>query len=125
MRHRRALLPAFAVTALLLAAGCSSPAPHAAPPAAGQGQDVRATDGPSSDTDHSLTVAAAPPPPRPPQQARPAQTGGRTRPRSPSARTTAGPDAPSSPRHRRGTGLRSPCDPLALLLGGAAQGRRR
>ncbi|OXY96918.1 hypothetical protein [Streptomyces diastatochromogenes] len=60
MRHRRALLPAFAVTALLLAAGCSSPAPHAAPPAAGQGQDVRATDGPSSDTDHSLTVAAAP-----------------------------------------------------------------
>ncbi|MFF4575243.1 hypothetical protein [Streptomyces sp. NPDC001410] len=59
-RHRRALLPAFAVTALLLAAGCSSPAPHAAPSATGQGQDVRATDGPTGDTGHSLTVAAAP-----------------------------------------------------------------
>ncbi|MFG2124264.1 hypothetical protein [Streptomyces sp. NPDC048710] len=59
-RHRSALLPAFAVTALFLAAGCSSPSPHAAPPAAGQGQDARATDGPTGDTGHSLAVAAAP-----------------------------------------------------------------
>ncbi|MFF7971266.1 hypothetical protein [Streptomyces sp. NPDC007905] len=59
-RHRRALLPAFAVTALLLAAGCSSNAPHADQPAVGHGQDVRATDAPTGGTDHSLTVAAAP-----------------------------------------------------------------
>ncbi|MEU5536989.1 hypothetical protein [Streptomyces sp. NPDC020362] len=58
-RHGRALLPAFAVTALLLAAGCSSPAPHAEQPASGHGQDIRAAEGPA---DHELTVAAAPTP---------------------------------------------------------------
>ncbi|MFJ9820659.1 hypothetical protein ACIRU3_36385 [Streptomyces sp. NPDC101151] len=60
MGHRRALLPAFAVTALFLSAACSSPAPRAEQPAAGHGQDVRASDGPTDSTDHSLTVAAAP-----------------------------------------------------------------
>ncbi|MFI1764991.1 hypothetical protein ACH41H_23460 [Streptomyces sp. NPDC020800] len=58
-RHRRALLPAFAVTALLLSAGCSSSAPHAEQPVSGHGQDVRAAEGPA---DHQLTVAAAPTP---------------------------------------------------------------
>ncbi|KOV60383.1 hypothetical protein [Streptomyces sp. MMG1121] len=61
MRHRRALLPAFAVTTLLLSAACSSPAPHAEPSAAaGHGQRLTATDRPADDADHSLTVAAAP-----------------------------------------------------------------
>ncbi|MYX95108.1 hypothetical protein GT045_09850, partial [Streptomyces sp. SID486] len=42
MRHGRALLPAFAVTTLFLAAACSSPAPQAAgQPAAGQGRQAR------------------------------------------------------------------------------------
>ncbi|WEO94886.1 hypothetical protein A6P39_013160 [Streptomyces sp. FXJ1.172] len=61
MRHRRALLPAFAVTTLFLAAACSSPAPHAEPPAsAGQEQRFTATESPADAADHSLTVAAAP-----------------------------------------------------------------
>ncbi|MFG3015709.1 hypothetical protein ACGFZB_35765 [Streptomyces cinerochromogenes] len=61
MRHRRALLPAFAVTSLFLAAACSSTAPSAGDrPAAGAGQQVRATEQPADGTDHSLTVAAAP-----------------------------------------------------------------
>ncbi|MEU1010672.1 hypothetical protein [Streptomyces sp. NPDC005890] len=61
MRHRRALLPAFAVTSLFLAAACSSPAPQAAQqPAAGQEQQIRATEPAAEGTEHSLTVAAAP-----------------------------------------------------------------
>ncbi|MEV5879837.1 hypothetical protein AB0L75_37615 [Streptomyces sp. NPDC052101] len=61
MRHRRALLPAFAVTALFLAAACSSPAPHAEPSAAaGHGRHVEVADQPADGTDHSLAVAAAP-----------------------------------------------------------------
>ncbi|UFR01875.1 hypothetical protein KBP30_12050 [Streptomyces sp. Go40/10] len=61
MRHRRALLPAFAVTSLFLAAACSSTAPPAADgPASGTGQQVRAAEQPAAGTDHSLTVAAAP-----------------------------------------------------------------
>jgi hypothetical protein len=60
MRRRRALLPAFAVTTLFLAAGCSSPAPHAERPSAEHGQEIRATDGHAAGQDHSLTVAAAP-----------------------------------------------------------------
>ncbi|WP_256725870.1 hypothetical protein [Streptomyces sp. IMTB 2501] len=61
MRHRRALLPAFAVASLFLAAACSSSAPHAEPPAsAGHGRHVEVADRPADDTDHSLAVAAAP-----------------------------------------------------------------
>ncbi|KOX08489.1 hypothetical protein [Streptomyces sp. NRRL B-3648] len=65
MRHRRALLPAFAVTSLFLAAACSSPAPQAAAqavrqPAAGQEQQIRAAEPAAESADHSLTVAAAP-----------------------------------------------------------------
>ncbi|MES4890501.1 hypothetical protein [Streptomyces sp. NPDC096012] len=62
MRHRHALLPAFAVTTLFLAAACSSaPTPHAERLAAGEhGQRTRVDDGPNDDTDHPLTVAAAP-----------------------------------------------------------------
>ncbi|MEU1406792.1 hypothetical protein ABZ471_31345 [Streptomyces sp. NPDC005728] len=60
MGHRRALLPALTVTALFLAAGCSSSAPHAEPPSAARGQEVRVADEPTGGTDHSLTVAAAP-----------------------------------------------------------------
>ncbi|MFI9808109.1 hypothetical protein ACIHEJ_27710 [Streptomyces sp. NPDC052301] len=57
-RHRRTLLPAFAVTTLFLAAACSSPAPHAEQSTAAQ--QVRTTASPSDGTHHSLTVAAAP-----------------------------------------------------------------
>ncbi|MEV6838003.1 hypothetical protein AB0N17_26415 [Streptomyces sp. NPDC051133] len=57
-RHRRSLLPAFAVTTLFLAAACSAPAPHAEQPAAAE--QLRATPSPSDGTRHSLTVAAAP-----------------------------------------------------------------
>ncbi|MEU6591974.1 hypothetical protein ABZ923_22570 [Streptomyces sp. NPDC046881] len=61
MRHRRALLPAFAVTSLFLAAACSSAVPRAAElPAAGQEQQIRATEPAAESTDHPLTVAAAP-----------------------------------------------------------------
>ena len=61
MRRRRALLPAFAVTALFLASACSSPAPHAEQSSAAEhGQQVEADDGTADGTDHSLTVAAAP-----------------------------------------------------------------
>ncbi|WP_234357550.1 hypothetical protein [Streptomyces puniciscabiei] len=61
MRHRRALLPAFAVTTLFLAAACSSPASHTGPSATtGQGRQVEIADGPADGTDHSLAVAAAP-----------------------------------------------------------------
>ncbi|GGV15309.1 hypothetical protein GCM10010260_63030 [Streptomyces filipinensis] len=62
MRHRRALLPAFAVTALFLASACSSSAPHAEPPAtAGHGpRAAGATGEPDAGTDHPLAVAAAP-----------------------------------------------------------------
>ncbi|MER6028083.1 hypothetical protein [Streptomyces sp. NPDC001851] len=61
MRHRRALLPAFAVTALLLAAGCSSPTPHAAAGTAGNGPtQVKVADQPADGPAHSLAVAAAP-----------------------------------------------------------------
>ncbi|MEU2059989.1 hypothetical protein [Streptomyces sp. NPDC013455] len=61
MRHRRALLPAFAVTTLFLAAACSSPAPGTErPPAAAPGSQTRAADRPVDGPDHSLTVAAAP-----------------------------------------------------------------
>ncbi|MGW2649127.1 hypothetical protein ACWC2T_30470 [Streptomyces sp. NPDC001393] len=61
MRHRRALLPAFAVTALFLAAACSSPASHAGSPATdGHGRQVEAAERPSDGTDRSLAVAAAP-----------------------------------------------------------------
>ncbi|MGW7820957.1 hypothetical protein ACWGLF_23130 [Streptomyces puniciscabiei] len=61
MRHRRALLPAFAVTTLFLAAACSSPASHAGPSAtAGHGRQVEVADAPADGTDHSLAVAAAP-----------------------------------------------------------------
>ncbi|WP_229881943.1 hypothetical protein [Streptomyces alanosinicus] len=61
MRHRRALLPAFAVTSLFLAAACSSTTPHAEPSStAGHGRQIEVVDGPADGTDHSLTVAAAP-----------------------------------------------------------------
>ncbi|MCC5474002.1 hypothetical protein [Streptomyces barringtoniae] len=61
MRHRRALLPAFAVTTLFLAAACSSPAAQAGPSAtAGHGRQLEAADRPADGTDHSLAVAAAP-----------------------------------------------------------------
>ncbi|MFF8731210.1 hypothetical protein ACF073_32695 [Streptomyces sp. NPDC015171] len=61
MRHSRALLPAFAVTTLFLAAACSSPAPAAAgQPATGQDRQVLATADAAAGPDHSLTVAAAP-----------------------------------------------------------------
>ncbi|MEU2717288.1 hypothetical protein [Streptomyces sp. NPDC007205] len=61
MRHRRALLPAFAVTALFLSAGCSS-APHAEPTGtAGNGHpQVEVADTSADAPDHSLAVAAAP-----------------------------------------------------------------
>ncbi|MEV6055041.1 hypothetical protein [Streptomyces sp. NPDC052107] len=59
MRHRRALLPAFTVTTLLLAAACSSPASHAEPSAtAGHDRQVEAADRSADGTDHSLAVAA-------------------------------------------------------------------
>ncbi|MEU6671231.1 hypothetical protein [Streptomyces sp. NPDC046727] len=62
MRHRRALLPAFAVTTLFLAAACSSPAPQTAHrPTAGQEQRIRAAEDTADGPDHSLTVAAAAP----------------------------------------------------------------
>ncbi|OOQ46729.1 hypothetical protein AFM16_28310 [Streptomyces antibioticus] len=57
LRHSRALVPALAASALLLAAGCSSPPSQAAPPASTAGS--RADASPDS-TDRSLTVAAAP-----------------------------------------------------------------
>ncbi|MEU0009172.1 hypothetical protein ABZ079_34235 [Streptomyces sp. NPDC006314] len=61
MRHRRALLPALAVTTLFLAAACSSPTPHAERSAAGEhSQQIKADDRPADGTGHSLTVAAAP-----------------------------------------------------------------
>ncbi|MFI2205904.1 hypothetical protein ACH47Z_35055 [Streptomyces sp. NPDC020192] len=61
MRHRRALLPAFAVSTLFLAAACSSPPPHTEPSAAaGPGQRITTIDRTADGTDHSLTVAAAP-----------------------------------------------------------------
>ncbi|QHA07238.1 hypothetical protein GQF42_31560 [Streptomyces broussonetiae] len=64
MRHRRALLPALAVTTLFLASACSSPAapdPDAKPPVSeGQGQRLTVTEPPAGGADHSLTVAAAP-----------------------------------------------------------------
>ncbi|MEU8031553.1 hypothetical protein AB0C13_23410 [Streptomyces sp. NPDC049099] len=62
MRHRRALLPAFAVTSLFLAAACSSPTPQAEPPGtAGNGRpQVKVADRPADGPDHSLAVAAAP-----------------------------------------------------------------
>lgn len=60
MRHRRALLPAFTATALLLVAACSSPTSHAEPSAAaGHDRRVEAADRPADGTDHSLAVAAA------------------------------------------------------------------
>ncbi|MGW3196496.1 hypothetical protein ACWDBD_18275 [Streptomyces sp. NPDC001118] len=60
VRHRRALLPALAVTSLFLAAACSSPASHAEPSAStGHGRQVEVTGRPDG-TDHSLAVAAAP-----------------------------------------------------------------
>ncbi|KUN00570.1 hypothetical protein AQI95_34235 [Streptomyces yokosukanensis] len=60
-RHGRALLPAFAVTALFLTAACSSSAPHAEPSAAaGHDRQVEVTDRPADAPDHSLAVAAAP-----------------------------------------------------------------
>ncbi|MEU6776887.1 hypothetical protein [Streptomyces sp. NPDC046759] len=64
MRHRRALLPAFAVTTLLLTAACSSstaPTAHASPatPSAASGHG-RQADGAVDRTEHSLAVAAAP-----------------------------------------------------------------
>ncbi|MFJ8035174.1 hypothetical protein [Streptomyces sp. NPDC096032] len=62
MRHRRVLLPAFAVTTLFLASACSSQAPHAERSAAAEhGQRIEADTAPADDhADHSLTVAAAP-----------------------------------------------------------------
>ncbi|MGW0410585.1 hypothetical protein ACWDZX_04700 [Streptomyces collinus] len=64
-RHRHALLPAFAVTALLFAAGCSSAPPQAVGPTADHGRGGRiaadaSTDASTGDPDHRLTVAAAP-----------------------------------------------------------------
>ncbi|MFD9095067.1 hypothetical protein [Streptomyces collinus] len=60
-RHRRALLPAFAVTALLFAAGCSSAPPQTPGPTADHGRGGRtAADASTGDPDHRLTVAAAP-----------------------------------------------------------------
>ncbi|MGW1915493.1 hypothetical protein ACWCQS_33375 [Streptomyces sp. NPDC002076] len=59
MRHRRALLPAFAVTTLFLAAACSSPASHAGPSATA-GHDRQVADRSAGGADHSLAVAAAP-----------------------------------------------------------------
>ncbi|MGV4987569.1 hypothetical protein ACVB8X_35760 [Streptomyces sp. NRAIS4] len=61
MRHRRALLPAFAVTALFLTAACSSAAPHAEPSAtAGHGRQAETDGRPADGTDRPLAVAAAP-----------------------------------------------------------------
>ncbi|WP_330460214.1 hypothetical protein OIB37_27120 [Streptomyces sp. NBC_00820] len=60
MRHGRALLPAFAVTTLLLSVGCSSTTPHAERPSTGHGHEIRVTGAPDGGRDHSLTVAAAP-----------------------------------------------------------------
>ncbi|WP_227025822.1 hypothetical protein [Streptomyces fodineus] len=63
MRHRRALLPSFAVTALFLSAACSSTASHAeTSAAAGHGRQVEvgAAGRPTDGADHSLAVAAAP-----------------------------------------------------------------
>ncbi|MFF3917374.1 hypothetical protein ACFYZB_28540 [Streptomyces sp. NPDC001852] len=61
MRHRRALLPAFAVSTLFLAAACSSPPSHAGSSAtAGHGRQVEAAERPTDGTDRSLAVAAAP-----------------------------------------------------------------
>ncbi|WP_129306188.1 hypothetical protein [Streptomyces sp. L2] len=59
MRHGRALLPAFAVTALLLAAGCSSPAPHAEGPTTGRGGRAEVTSDPTAAPDQTLTVTPA------------------------------------------------------------------
>ncbi|WP_229816274.1 hypothetical protein [Streptomyces lucensis] len=61
MRHRRALLPTFAVATVFLAAACSSSAPHAEQSAAGgHSRQAAADDRPADGTDHALTVAAAP-----------------------------------------------------------------
>ncbi|MBL1085117.1 hypothetical protein JK359_24635 [Streptomyces actinomycinicus] len=61
MRHRRALLPAFAVTSLFLAAACSSASPQAEEqPAAGHARQIQADARTTDGTDHSLAVAAAP-----------------------------------------------------------------
>ncbi|WBO63402.1 hypothetical protein [Streptomyces camelliae] len=61
MRHRRALLPSFAVTALFLAAACSSAAPHTeSPTTAGPGPRVTAGARTADGANRSLTVAAAP-----------------------------------------------------------------
>ncbi|MFJ3309196.1 hypothetical protein ACIPSA_40360 [Streptomyces sp. NPDC086549] len=54
-------MPAFAVTALLFAAGCSSPASQAEQPAAARSQETQSPDDTATDAAyHSLTVAAAP-----------------------------------------------------------------
>ncbi|MFE0515685.1 hypothetical protein [Streptomyces sp. NPDC058964] len=54
-------MPAFAVTALLFAVGCSSSAPQAEQPAPAQSQGTQSADGTANTaTDRSLGVAAAP-----------------------------------------------------------------
>ncbi|MFJ3234548.1 hypothetical protein [Streptomyces sp. NPDC086787] len=59
--HTHALLPAFAVTALLFAAGCSTSAPQAEQPDAGQSRQAGSQDsGTTTEADRPLTVAAAP-----------------------------------------------------------------
>ncbi|MEV6116897.1 hypothetical protein AB0L59_31575 [Streptomyces sp. NPDC052109] len=61
MRHRRAVLPAFTVTTLFLAAACAAPASHAEPSAtAGHGRQVEAAERPADGPDRPLAVAAAP-----------------------------------------------------------------
>jgi hypothetical protein len=54
-------MPAFAVTALLFAVGCSSSSPQAEQPASGHSRQTQGQDGTATTAaDHSLTVAAAP-----------------------------------------------------------------
>ncbi|WP_052319102.1 hypothetical protein [Streptomyces sp. MUM 16J] len=60
-RHRRALLPAFAVATLFFTAACSSQAPQSEDAAtSAHKQQITVKSRPTGDTDRSLAVAAAP-----------------------------------------------------------------
>lgn len=60
MRHRCALLPAFALTSLFLTAACSAPASHAEQPTAAGPTRHLTDDGSDPGPGHALPVAAAP-----------------------------------------------------------------
>ncbi|KAB1142852.1 hypothetical protein F7R91_27490 [Streptomyces luteolifulvus] len=108
-RHTRALLPALSVTALLLAAGCSSPPAQADHPAPDPGRTRTGEASPAAD--RPLAVAAAPSGTTA-ATASPSGSGGRARPTtltvsSYDSKTRRAVISPKNPRSPKNTGSSS------------------